>query len=144
MEELAMDESQIDQLLRDHEGRITALEKLVGSRAIPTQAAGQNQKKQSAKEFLISKNVSVETQKVLALAYYLERAEGAVSFNVPDLEAAFRAAREKLPKNMNDAVNKNVARGFVMEAAEKKDSKKAWQLTATGERFVEEVMGASS
>jgi len=41
---------------------------------------------------------------------------------------------------MNDVVNKNVARGFIMEAAEKKDSKKAWQLTATGERFIEQDM----
>ena len=30
---------------------------------------------------------------------------------------------------------------FIMEAAEKKDFKKAWQLTATGERFVEQDMG---
>jgi hypothetical protein len=62
-------------------------------------------------------------------------------FNVADLEATFRAAREKLPKNINDAANKNVARGFLMEAREKKDSKKAWQLTATGERSVEQEMG---
>ena len=130
--------SDIAGMLRDHEARISALEKKFepGGPA-PLQAV----KKQSAKEFLISKSVSVETQKVLALAYFLERAEGLSSFNVPDLEAVFRNAREKLPKNMNDAVNKNVARGFLMEAAEKKDAKKAWQLTSTGERFVEQAMG---
>jgi len=89
---------------------------------------------------LLTKSLSSETQKVLALAYFAEREDGLASFNVSDLEAIFRAAREKLPKNMNDAVNKNVARGFIMEAAEKKDSKKAWQLTSTGERFVEEEM----
>lgn len=94
-------------------------------------------KKLSAKEFLMTKNVGSEVQRVAALAFYLERQEGLSSFNVADLENAFRAAREKLPKNMNDAVNKNIGRGFLMEAAEKKDSKKAWQLTATGERFVE-------
>ena len=74
----------------------------------------------------------------MALAYFLERQDGLTSFNVPDLETVFRAARERLPKNMNDAVNKNVARGFLMETKEKKDSKKTWQLTATGERFVED------
>ena len=94
----------------------------------------------SAKEFLLTKNLKVETQKVLALAYFLEREEGLASFNVQELEVAFRAAREKLPKNMNDAVNKNIARGFLMETKEKKDSKKAWQLTSTGERFVENEM----
>lgn len=94
-------------------------------------------KRISAKEFLMSKSVQSELQKVLVLAYYLEHQEALSCFNVSDLEAVFRSAREKLPKNMNDAVNKNIARGFFMEAAEKKDSKKAWNLTSTGERFVE-------
>lgn len=128
----------LDQVLRDHEMRISALEKRFEGAGPVAQAA--RSKKQSAKEFLLSKSINADTQKVLALAYYLERAEGLSPFNVPDLETVFRAAREKLPKNMNDAVNKNVARGFIMEAAEKKDSKKAWQLTATGERFVEQDM----
>jgi hypothetical protein len=97
-------------------------------------------KKLSAKEFLLGKTIRSETQKVLALAFFLERMEGVASFNVSDLEAAFRSAREKLPKNMNDAVNKNIARGFLMEAKEKKDSKKAWHLTATGEQHVENEM----
>jgi hypothetical protein len=97
-------------------------------------------KKLSAKEFLMTKTVGSELQKVVALSYFLEHQEGLSSFNVADLEAAFRSAREKLPKNLNDAVNKNIARGLLMEAAEKKDSKKAWNLTSTGERFVEEAM----
>lgn len=97
-------------------------------------------KRQSAKEFLLARNVKAETQKVLALAYFLEHVEGLTPFNVADLEAMFRQAREKLPKNMNDAVNKNIARGFLMQAREKKDSRKAWNLTATGERFVEDSM----
>jgi hypothetical protein len=119
------------------EARLERLEAQFGSGAavrVPTE------KKLSAKEFLLTKSLKVETQKVLALAYFLEREENLASFNVQDLEAVFRAAREKLPKNMNDAVNKNIARGFLMEAREKKDSKKAWQLTSTGERFIESGM----
>jgi hypothetical protein len=94
----------------------------------------------SAKEFLMSKSAQSELQKVLALAYYLEREEGLESFNVSDLENVLRSAREKIPKNLNDAVNKNIARAFLMEAPDKKDSKKAWYLTSTGERFVENEM----
>ena len=41
-----------------------------------------------------------------------------------------------MPANINDAVNKNIEKGYIMDA-KKKDSKKAWTLTATGERFVE-------
>jgi hypothetical protein len=128
--------SNLSQILHDHEARISALEKRLEGASAQFVA----QKKQSAREFLLSKTVSADTQKVVALAYFLEKHEGLGSFNVPDLETAFRAAREKLPTNMNDAVNKNVARGFLMEATEKKNSKKAWVLTATGERFVEQEM----
>lgn len=121
------------------EARMAEVERSQNSK--PTAGAkASNSKKLSAKEFLLTKNVGSELQRVAALAFYLEREEGVSSFNVADLEAAFRSAREKLPKNMNDAVNKNIARGFFMQAAEKKDSKKAWQLTATGERFVETEM----
>jgi hypothetical protein len=127
--------SDTEQRLHDLETRVKALEKHFERPVSPVRG-----KKQSAKEFLLSKNIQAETQKVLALAYFLEREEGLASFNVPDLEAAFRAAREKLPSNMNDLVNKNIARGFLMEAEEKKDSKKAWYLTSTGERFVENNM----
>ncbi|MGL5164724.1 MAG: hypothetical protein ACRC9K_02410 [Afipia sp.] len=120
----------LDQL----EKRIETLEKrLEGGDA----EAVAKPKRLSAKEFMLTKTLKSEVQKVLALAYFLEHEEGLTSFNVSDLEVVFRAAREKLPKNMNDAVNKNIARGFVMAASEKKDSKKAWQLTSTGERFVE-------
>jgi hypothetical protein len=94
-------------------------------------------KKLSAKEFLMTKSIKADTQKVLALGYFLEHMEGLASFNVPDLEVVFRLAKEKLPKNMNDAVNKNITRGFLMEAEGKKDSKKAWCLTSTGERYIE-------
>jgi len=122
--------------IRELEARVAALEmRLEGGN--PTIAIG---KRQSAKEFLLLRRISSETQKVLALAYFLEKHEALASLNVQDLESAFRSAREKLPKNMNDAVNKNVARGLLMEAREKKDSKKAWHLTATGERFVEEQL----
>jgi hypothetical protein len=120
--------------LQKLEERVEKLEHLIGGRS---REAVAKERKLSAKEFMLSKKLKSETQKVLALAYFLEREEGVTSFNVSDLEVAFRSAREKLPKNMNDAVNKNIARGFLMGTSEKKDSKKAWQLTSTGERHVE-------
>ena len=85
----------------------------------------------------MTKNIKAETQKVLALCYFLEHLEGLESFNVSDIELAFRGAKEKLPKNINDAVNKNITRGFLMEVAEKKNGIKAWCLTSSGERYLE-------
>jgi hypothetical protein len=123
-----------DERLRALEQRVGNLENLIAGKGYDTVARS---KRVSAKEFMLSKTLKSEAQKVVALAYFLEREQGLSSFNVSDLEAAFHEAREKLPKNMNDAVNKNIARGFVMPASQKKDSKKAWHLTSTGERFVE-------
>jgi len=95
-------------------------------------------KKISTKEFLLSKKCNTATDKVLALGYFLEIVGNMVSFNVVDLEDAFRSAREKVPGNINDLINKNIDRGGLLdEAKEKKDGKKAWYLTSTGEKFVE-------
>lgn len=115
------------------EERIEKLEKLLAAPG----ATVVKPKKMSAKEFLMTKNLKSEVQKVLAIGYFLEHVEIMESFNITDLEMAFRAAKEKLPKNMNDAVNKNIARGLLMGAEIKKDSKKAWYLTSTGERYLE-------
>jgi len=94
-------------------------------------------KKISIKEFILSKNLSGDVEKVLAMGYYLEKNEKAKSFNISDLGRLFISAKEKLPKNINDKVNMNIKKGHVMEVQEKKDGKKAWVLTATGETYVE-------
>jgi hypothetical protein len=127
-------ENKLHERVSSLEDRIKKLEDIFFSGSSDTVIT--KKKKSSAKEFLMTKEIKTETQKVLALGYFLEYMEGMESFNVNDLEVAFRAAKEKLPKNMNDAVNKNIARGFLMEAAEKKDAKKAWCLTATGEKYL--------
>jgi hypothetical protein len=126
----------IEERLTDLENRVKKIEGnyLAQSTVIP----GVKKKSLSAKEFLITKTIQTEIQKTLVLAYYLEYIEGMNSFNVSDLENAFRSAKEKLPKNLNDAVNKNIARGLLMEAKEKKETKKAWVLTSTGENYVEQ------
>jgi hypothetical protein len=120
--------------IQELEGRVEKLEQLF---SIPGNVSAAKQKKQSVKEFLMTKTLKSDIQKVAALAYFIEHIEKSASFNTADLEVAFRAAKEKLPTNMNDAVNKNIAKGFLMEAEERKDSKKAWCLTSTGEHHVE-------
>lgn len=125
------------------EDRLTSLEKRMSTlevtiKADPAVTLGRSQSKQmSAKEFLLSKNLSSTVEKTLALAYYLEHVEGVVSFNIEDIIRTFQSAREKSPANPNDMINKNIAKAFLMEVREPKDSKKAWVLTTTGEKFVE-------
>lgn len=93
-------------------------------------------KQQSPKEFVLTKTPKSGVQKTLVLAYYFEVIAQHGAFNSDDLEAIFRAAKEKLPANINDMVNKNIQKGYLMEDADKKNNKKAWVLTATGEKCV--------
>jgi len=126
----------VDERLNSLEERLKKLEELL----LPTgtgSAATSRVKKSSAKEFLMTKEAKTDTQKVLVLGYFIEHVQGMEAFNVSDLGAVFYAAKEKPPTNTNDAVNKNIKRGFLMEVAEKKGGMKAWCLTSTGERYVE-------
>lgn len=123
----------LEQRVKALEDRVSALE--AASRA--TQTARPVEKQQSPKEFLMAKAPKSVVEKTLALGYYYEVATGQGAFNINDLEALFRAAKEKLPANISDMANKNVKKGHIMEDATKKDDKRAWVLTATGERYVE-------
>jgi len=130
----------IEQRLNELEERLMKLENIVVSPGA-SNPMGSRKKKLSVKEFLMTKEAKTEIKKVLILGYYLEHIEGMESFNATDIEAVFRSAKEKPPKNINDAVNKNInPGGFIMDAAEKKDTKKAWVLTSRGEKYVEEEL----
>lgn len=121
----------INKQLEDHEKRISELEALSVREPEPTR------KKVSVKEFILMKKPSNYSKKVLAVGRYLENYEDFDCFNIKDLEKWFRAAKEPLPKNMNDAVNGNISQGYIMEAGKKKDNLTAWVLTKTGEEYVE-------
>jgi len=124
------DISKVVKILEDHERRITALE------GMPVKPKSED-KKLSIKEFLLMKKPKGFAKTVLAVGYYLEKYEGFTCFNIRDLEDGFRAAKEPLPKNINDTVNGNISQGYIMEAKEKKDNITAWVLTSTGEDYVE-------
>ena len=118
--------------LDDHERRISVLE---SAPAKKIQAEG---KKLSVKEFLLTKKPNDDVQRTIVIGYYLEHFESMGSFNIRDLADGFRSAKEPLPSNINDKVNSNIGKGYMMEAKEKKDKLKAWVLTNSGEKFVEE------
>jgi len=122
---------EIRKTLELHERRLAALENL------GKEKPDRLKKAVSIKEFILEKKPDGDVEKTLVVGYYLEHYVNASPFNAKDLEALFRKAKESVPKNINDKVIKNVVRGFMMEAETKKDKKKAWTLTSTGERFVE-------
>jgi hypothetical protein len=123
--------SQVKKKLEEHEERISRLEKLFQTKP---QAI---KKKVSIREFMLSKNPKNEMQKTLAIGYYLEKYDDLSSFNAKDLENGFRRAKEKIPGNINYQVIRNIQKGYMMEAEEKKDKRKAWYLTNSGEKYVD-------
>ena len=120
----------IKRILEDHERRILKLEKTFESR-YPRIV-----KRVSIREFLNSKKPRTGVDKTLAICYYLEKYENIVPFNKNDVEEAFKRAKEKTPANINDAIYKNIKKGFIMEVG-KKEGLKAYQLTRSGEEYVE-------
>ena len=123
--------AEIEKRIQDHEKRISGLENLL--QAKPDSIS----KKISIKEFVLTKNVTDDQRRTLTIGYFLEKYGGSISFNITDIKKGFRDAKIKPPQNINDKVNKNIAKGYMMEADEEKDNKKAWVLTGTGEKIIE-------
>ena len=117
--------------LNDHEKRISALEGTTTKKA-------QTSKQLSLREFLLMKKPNDDVQRTLAIGYYLEQYKSMDSFNARDLTDGFRSAKEPPPGNINDKVNMNIRKGHMMDAKEPKDKFKAWMLTSSGEKFVDE------
>lgn len=93
----------------------------------------------SLREFITEKNPKDDVQKTLAIGYYLETKKGMVSFNADDIKKGFMTAKIKPPININDKINLNIRKGLLMETEEKKNNKKAWTLTNTGEKQIESI-----
>lgn len=117
--------------LEEHEKRISILEDL--NRSEPEAV----RKELSVKEFLLEKRPKDDIQKTLGIGYYLEKYRKTRPFNVKDLTDGFQAAKEKIPGNMSDKVAKNIQKGYMMPMKEKKDKLFAYQLTNSGEKYVE-------
>ena len=122
---------EITKKLKNHEERIVMLEKLFQTKR------EEIEKKISIREFILSKNPKSKMDKTLAVGYYFETYEGFTSFNVKDLENGFRRTKEKIPRNINYEVIRSIQKGYMMEAKEKKENRKAWYLTNSGMKYVE-------
>lgn len=126
----------LQQQLNDLEIRVKALEKMIDNSSKNGTDEVQT-KKITLREFLLAKKLSDDVKRTLAIGYFFEKYEGLTSFNSEDLLKAYEKAKEKKPLNINDKVNMNIKHGHMAEASEKKDNKKAWYLTNSGENFVE-------
>lgn len=123
-------------VIKNMEERISELEKRVDALelgGISKKNIG-NGKQISPKEFLMHYGASDnDVQNTFLLCCYAEFENGKEFFNIEDLRPLFGAARVRMPKNLNDAINKNIKKGFLTESQER-GFKKSWVVTMTGEK----------
>ena len=120
------------------EQRVSDIEnQLSVGNSLGSQESNTNGKRLSVKEFVLDKKPKGDVQKTLVISHYLEKYENMTSINVDDLAKYFRLAKEPVPSNLNDKINMNIRKGHMTEAESKKENKKAWVVTNTGEQFIE-------
>lgn len=93
--------------------------------------------KMQLSEFLASLNMKTQFDNLVAIAYYNLHARSASLTRAEALEG-FARARLPRPSNLSDVIGQAIRRGYLVEAAEKKEGQKAWSITPTGERYIEE------
>jgi hypothetical protein len=119
--------------LVDIERRVTVLEqRMISAHSAPETPT----KRLSVQEFLAAKKPTTDLERTVMIAYFMEHFTGVSPYNINDLRDAFRQAREPLPANLSDTVNKNIQKGLIMEVGERKGGLKSWVLTASGEAYV--------
>lgn len=91
-------------------------------------------------EFLEAKGNPKKHRDITAVfAYWLFKVEKMESFHAQDIEVCYDLTRKTKPKQIHVAMNGNIERNVFTEAKEKKDGRKAWVLTRTGEEYIEQM-----
>lgn len=92
-------------------------------------------------EFLARVNPTSHPDTVRAVLYQALRTDTA-SLTANEILDGYRETRRKVPKNLSDVLAPCFKQGHIIEAPAKKDGKKAWQITPSGERYVEELQAS--
>lgn len=93
-------------------------------------------KKYSLAEFLKTKDAKNHGDKILVFAYYLQEYENISSFNLDDIEQCYMKVKVPKTTNFSPYFTQLVSKGYIMDATEKKDNKKSWTLTNSGDEYV--------
>lgn len=106
--------------------------KAVGAPAVPAIRPSM-----ALNEFLASRRPESHKDRVLLVAYYY-----LYSKNEPvtraEIDEAYTLARMSRPQNLSDVIGKCVSNGCLTEYPAGKESRRAWQITQTGEKYLQE------
>lgn len=123
----------LEKRVADLEERVLALEEVLHTKHFES---GEKMRDLRVDEFLIEKRPKSATEIVLATAVYCEQFCDTESFSAKNLSDLIRKAKEKKPANINDLINKNMAKGYIEEDSIGEDGKKRWYVTKLGTDYV--------
>lgn len=89
-------------------------------------------------ELMAKLKVKNATERVTAMLYYHIN-NGITSTTRSEIYDLYSTIRQKKPGNLSDVIARCIRKGHIIEASEKKDKQKAWQITQTGERYIAEL-----
>jgi len=84
-------------------------------------------------------NPRTNIDRTLVAGYYLENHTKVESFTASEIRDVIKGAKRTPPTNPNDAINKNIRKGYIMAAGDK-DGKSAFVLTSDGEEVIEGLL----
>ena len=93
----------------------------------------------SPSEFIKKLKPKNQTERTLALAYFMEKQMNLASFTTTEIVEINKTAKQSPFTNISDTVAKAVSQGLMMGAGEK-DNKRTYALTTTGEESVEAAL----
>jgi|GEM_PF-1293921 len=97
-------------------------------------------KSMSAAQFFRKINPRSDIDRTLAAGYYLEIFKKMENFTAVDIKGTIqKEAKTQPPKNTNDAINKNIKKGYMMSAGDK-EGKMAFVLTSDGEEAIKTLL----
>lgn len=102
-----------------------------------TEVVAEAGKKMSLSEFIKIKNPKSHGDKILVFGYFLEKTKEYPLFTLNDIETCYKEARLPKTKNFRPYITRLIRDGYLVDAEEKKDNKKAWTLTDSGLKYVE-------
>jgi len=100
------------------------------------------EKSLSIKEFLIQKKPKGDVERTAAFGYYLENFDAKEFFTSKDIISCFQKAKEPIPGNPYDKIQKCIAKGWIMESDKKKNGEKSYTMTGSGIEAVEKGFAA--
>jgi predicted metal-dependent hydrolase len=99
-------------------------------------------KAKSPAEFFKMSNPKTDVDRTLAAAYFLEKYRNAQDASAAEIRDVIKEAKRPPPTNINDSVNGNIRKGFIMMAGDR-ENKMVFVLTSDGEAAVEQMVANS-